>query len=195
MRPLIWRIAGWLGMDGNPLRRRMDRIESAVRVALVLAFLVGGPLLAVSAGRLIDASGLRQVTSERAWRQENAVVTRSVSTGHGPYGAMTQIWAPGRWRLASGKIRTGFVPTMVGTQVGAVVSVWLDQAGRVTGRPPLTTGLVLLRVVITEICSLAAAGLGLLLVAVWVRWLLNRRRLALWAIEWAMVGPRWTTRR
>lgn len=195
MRPLIWRIVRWLGVDGNPLRRRTDRIESAIRIVLVLAFLVGGPLLAVTVGRVTDANGLRQVRSERSWRQVDAVLTRSVPQSTSPYGAMATTWVQGRWKVAPGQVRTGLVPAVAGAQAGAVVTVWLDRAGRVTGQAPVTTGDVLLRVVVAEILTLIGAGFAAFLIAVGVRWLFNRRRLARWAIEWSMVGPRWTTRR
>jgi hypothetical protein len=194
-RPLISRIAGWLGVDRNPLRRRTDRIESALRIALVLVFLSCGPLLALWAGNATHVSGLREVRSERGWQHVKAVVTKAGPLATSPYGAMTTTWVPGRWRTHSGRIGTGLIPTAAGTPVGSVVGVWLNRAGRVTGQQPLTAGLVLLRVVLAEIVTLLAAGLTAFLVAVWIRWLLNRRRLAHWAIEWSLVGPRWTTRR
>src|SRR5215471_468881 len=45
-------LARRLGLDRNPLRRRSDRAEAWIRIALVLAFLIGAPLafLAPSAG-------------------------------------------------------------------------------------------------------------------------------------------------
>lgn len=182
-------------MDRNPLRRRTDRIESAIRIVLVLAFLVGGPMLAAAVGRVTDASGLRQVRAERAWRQVDAVLTKPAPQSTSPYGAMATTWVPGRWHVAPGRVRTGFVPTVAGTPAGAEVTVWLDRNGRVTGQAPLTAGVVLLRVVVAEILTLIGAGFAAFIVAVGVRWLLNRRRLARWAIEWSMVGPRWTMRR
>jgi hypothetical protein len=194
MRPLIWRIVRWLGVDGNPLRRRTDRIESAIRIALVLAFLVGGPLLSVTVGRATSASGLREVQSERAWRRVDAVLTKPAPPSTSPYGAMATTWVPGRWKV-SGQVKTGFVPTVAGAPAGAVVTVWLNRAGRVTGQQPVTAGLVLLRVVLAEIFTLIGTGFAALLIAAGTRWLLNRRRLARWAIEWSLVGPRWTTRR
>ena len=48
-------------MDRNPLRRRTDRIESALRIALVLAFLTFGPLLTVWVGQATHVSGMREV--------------------------------------------------------------------------------------------------------------------------------------
>ena len=44
-RPLFRRAAGWIGADGNPLRRPMDKFEAVLRLALVpvfVMFLVAG---------------------------------------------------------------------------------------------------------------------------------------------------------
>lgn len=195
MRPFIWRIVRWLGVDRNPLRRPTDRIESAIRIALVLAFLAGGPVLAVTVGRATSASGLAEVRSERAWQRVDAVVIKPAPPSATPYGTVATTWVPGRWEVAPGRVRTGFVPAAAGTPAGAVITVWLDRAGRVTGQQPLTPGVVLLRVVVAEILALIGAGFAAFVLAGGVRWLLNRRRLARWATEWSMVGPRWTTRR
>jgi hypothetical protein len=43
--------------------------------------------------------------------------------------------------------------------------------------------------------TLIVFGIALLIVSGFVRYLLDRRRLAIWGIEWAAFGPRWTTRR
>jgi len=162
----------------------------------VLAFLIGGPLLAISAGRLTDSSGLAQVKAERSWHAVNAVLARSAPRAYTAYAATQTYWEPARWRLASGQTRTGLVPAAPGTPAGTLVTIWLNRAGQVTGhQPPLTPGLVVVRVAIAVIVTLAGAAIAALLLGLWFRWLLNRRRLARWAIEWALVGPRWTTRR
>src|SRR5436190_6721 len=44
-------LARRLGLDANPLRRGTDRAEAWIRIALVLAFLVGAPLAGWGAGR------------------------------------------------------------------------------------------------------------------------------------------------
>ena len=59
--PLAGRLACWLGTDGNPLRRRTDRIESALRLLLVLAFVAASPLLAGLAGRWAQAMELQRL--------------------------------------------------------------------------------------------------------------------------------------
>ena len=42
--------------------------------------------------------------------------------------------------------------------------------------------------------ALASAGFAitLLAMAICLRWLLNRRRLARWGMAWADIGPRWS---
>ncbi len=59
-----------LGRDPNPLLRQVDRIEAAIMVGLVVAFLAAAPLVSIYAGRLADAQGLREQRTEQSWRQE-----------------------------------------------------------------------------------------------------------------------------
>ena len=47
---LTVRLARALGLDGNPLRRASDRAEAWIRAGLVVVFLIGAPLAAVTAG-------------------------------------------------------------------------------------------------------------------------------------------------
>lgn len=44
------RLARALGLDGNPLRRASDRVETWIRVGLLGVFLIAGPMAAVGAG-------------------------------------------------------------------------------------------------------------------------------------------------
>jgi hypothetical protein len=194
-RPLSRRFAGWIGADGNPLRRRMDRFEGGVRLILVLAFLVAAPLLAPAAGQLTEASGLRQVHQEASWHQVDAELTRSAPPQYYGYGSMATFWVAARWRTPSGATREGVVPTRTGTQVGTKVSIWVDGAGRATGRRPMTVGMVKIRTVLAEFLTVTGVALALLALGGLVRMLLNRRRMAYWGIEWACFGPRWSTRR
>ncbi len=195
MRPLIRRAAGWIGADRNPLRRPMDRFEGALRVVLVLGFLIGGALIAPAAGHLTQLAGLRQVGREASWRQVKAVLLQPAPPRYYGYGSMTTYWVPGRWRAPSGATRAGMVPTRAGVRAGARVSIWVDRAGMLTGRHPMTTSMVQVRTMLTEIGSVAGLAVVLLAVAGLARLLLNRRRMTYWGIEWACFGPRWSTRR
>jgi len=45
------RLARRLGLDGNPLRRRTDKIEAWLATLTLVVFLTGAPVLSVAAGR------------------------------------------------------------------------------------------------------------------------------------------------
>lgn len=188
------RVGRWLGADRNPLRRRTDRVESAVRLVLLLVFLGCGPLLAGLTGRWTLAAGQHQVRQQQSWHQVRAVLLRPAPQQQA-HGWMTTYWVPGRWQEPSGAIRSGEVPVSAGVPAGAPVRIWVNGAGRVTGRQPLTMRVVVLRVILAELVTLAGLAIVLLIVAALASWQLNRRRMACWTIEWAAFGPRWTTRR
>lgn len=195
VRRRIRRLAGWIAADGNPLRRRVDRIEASVKVILVVAFLVLAPLLAPVAWHLATADGMRQVRQERSWREVRAVLLRSAPQESYGYGSMASFWVPARWTAPDGVVRSGLVPVRAGLPAGGSERIWVSQTGQITGRQPMTTRLVSFRATLVALGTVA--GLLVLAFAVMgvVRAMLNRRRMACWAIEWASFGPRWSARR
>jgi hypothetical protein len=193
--PLIKRIARSIGADRNPLRRPIDRFESGIRLMLVLAFVICGPLLAPATAHLSQVAGLAEVQREASWRQVDAVLLHQAPSRFAGYGSMATLWVAGRWRAPSGATRVGMVPTRNGMPAGSKVRIWVNWTGRVTGRQPLTAGVVQARSVLFGIASVAGLAAGLLLLAWLIGLVLNRRRMAYWGIEWACFGPRWTTRR
>ena len=65
----------------------------------------------------------------------------------------------------------------------------MDGSGR-QADPPLTRPDVRSRVITAAALAPPAFAITLLAVAIWLRWLLNRRRLAGWGTAWADIGPR-----
>jgi hypothetical protein len=193
--PLRKRITRWIGADRNPLRRPIDRFESAVRVVLVLAFLISAPMLAPAARHLAEEAGVQQVHREASWRQVRAVLSRSAPPQFYGYGRLATFWIPGRWQAPSGASRQGMVPARAGDAAGGRVRIWVDWAGQVMNRHPMTIGMIKVRSVLIEFGSVVALALVLLLLAGLTRLMLNRRRMLIWGIEWACFGPRWSTRR
>jgi hypothetical protein len=57
-----------LGWDGNPLRRRIDRVEAAMVAGLIAVFLISAPMLAAATGHWIASAGMREQRTEVAWR-------------------------------------------------------------------------------------------------------------------------------
>lgn len=193
--PLSKRITRWIGADGNPLRRPIDRFETGVRIVLILAFLTCAPMLAPATRHLSEASGLQQVHREASWRQVQAVLERSAPRQFYGYGSLATFWVSARWQAPSGQARRGLVQARTGDPAGGRVRIWVDRAGQVMNRRPMTIGAVEVRSVLLEIGSVVGLGLVLLLLACLTRLMLNRRRMMGWGIEWACFGPRWSTRR
>jgi hypothetical protein len=67
------RLARKLGLDGNPLRRRTDRAAACFAALLLAMFLIGAPVLSVTA---IGWAGRTSATGQaaRSWHQVSAVL-------------------------------------------------------------------------------------------------------------------------
>jgi hypothetical protein len=161
---------------------------------LLALFLAGLPLAWLSVGRWVQQAGLREQRAQRAWHEVPALVLHSVpklSTQmiRIPVAAGAQTLAA--WTAPGGRRQAGEVPVDFGTQAGARVQVWVDRSGRFTG-PPLTPSQLAKRVLGAEVLAGVTAVALLLTLAGLARWQLNRRRLAGWEYQWALVGPRWT---
>jgi hypothetical protein len=191
----IRRIAGWAGVDGNPLRRGIDRVERALWATILAAFFAAVPLVVPLAGHVAWANGMTQVKAEQSWQRVDAVLLRHAPDQMYGYNTAGTVWVSGRWRTPGGGVKHGLVPTMVGAPAGTVVPVWINRAGQLTGTRPLTYGGVTSRVVAIEVLAGVALAVAALLAAGLIRWLTNRRRMANWGFEWACIGPRWSTRR
>lgn len=195
IRPPIRRVAGWAGVDGNPLRRGIDQVERVLWAITLAAFFAAAPLVVPLAGHVARADGMAEVKAEQSWQRVEAVLLR-----HAPdqvYGYATEgtVWVKGRWQMPGGGVRYGLVPTVIGAPAGTVVAVWVNQAGQLTGTRPLTSGSVTSRVVAIEVLAGSALAVATLILVGLIRWLTNRRRMADWGFEWACIGPRWSARR
>jgi hypothetical protein len=180
-----------LGWDRNPLRRPADRVEAAVFAGLLAGFLMGAPVSAIVAGRVTDATELRQQHSEQAWRQVAATVLVSSGAVTGSAFGSSDAWVPARWPAPGHRTRRGLVELDGAARAGQQVGIWTNAAGRLTG-PPLTRQTIQLDVTLATLIAPAALALVLLAAGGAVRLVLNRRRLAAWDAAWDAIGPRWT---
>jgi hypothetical protein len=181
-----------LGLDGNPLRRRADKIATGLAVLLVAAFLVGVPLVSIAAVSWAGRTAAAEQQATRSWRRVPAVVQKAARVT-----AASQLngyaWVPAQWTAPDGQARAGQIPVSVGVAAGQTVRLWVNAAGTPTGPPP-SRGVVVFDQAGSVAVGVVALGAMLLCLACAGRRVLDRRRLAAWETAWAAVGPQWTRR-
>jgi hypothetical protein len=194
------RIAGWIGArirldrpDGNPLRRRYDRLESGLVLALVLAFmlflwpamLVGGSVYRDGLADERVGPGARQLVT--------AVLTEDAPEQMNAAGAAFMVRAQARWTMPDGTAREGKVQVRPLTRAGTRVQIWVDADGRPT-TPPNKRAETITKAVFAATGVQLAATLGLVLIYVIGRRALDRRRYREWDIAWALADAKWRRR-
>ena len=168
----------------------MDRVEAMVAGGLAIAFLAGGPLAAVAARHAVYSAGSRTAHAQQAtWRQVPAVL---LATAPAAGFRQDQVTVPARWTGPDGTRHTGTVPVPAGTRAGRAVMVWVDAAGRLTGRPPLQLSQVRGQAALAAMFTPLAVGFILLCAGLLVHAMLGRRRLAAWDTDWQVTEPQWT---
>ena len=182
------RRVGRLIFGRNKLRRRADRVEGVVVVAVAAAFLVAAVASVCLARHVYQ--------SERAEAARMRPVV-AVLSQPGPVTAVS-ISAVARWRLPNGAKRSGILTTVTAPAIsnapaGASVQIWLGRSGEPEVPPP-SPDVVILTALFAGFTATAGAA-AVLGVCYWLcRTALDRHRLARWESAWAAIGPRWTSR-
>jgi hypothetical protein len=181
---------GRLLVGRNELRRPADRIEAAVIITLVAAFLTAAIAAACLAGHLYQS----QRAAVAGLRPTTAVLPQP-----GPVAAIPMAAARASWREADGTQRSGTLTTVTAPAIhnapaGTSVRVWLGRSGNPEAPPPGPVDMIF-TALIAGITVTEGAALVLILCYLLCRMILDRHRLARWESAWATVGPRWTSRR
>ena len=186
------RLARRLGLDGNPLRRRTDKIAAGLAALLVAVFLIGAPMLSMVAAHWAGHATATGQWAARSWRQVPAVLLRGA-----PLPAVGWVfgssWVPARWAAPDGHERAGRILVSTRLAAGRTVQLWVDAAGSPTGPPP-SRGAPVASEALAAAVATVVLGIVLWSLAGAGRWVLDRRRLAAWEAAWAAVGPQWTWR-
>lgn len=190
MRGGTW-LARRFALDRNPLRRRSDRIEAWILLAMTVAFLPLTMLTAVGAIHWAEQYGSRQRAGQRLHEVSAVLLQAAPATDPAVDGSVSML-VRARWPV-NGGTHVGDIAVVPGTARGTTVQIWITQKGN-AAPPPLTSAQMDARVVASIILAPAAVALALWLLLCLLRWPLNRRRLASWAASWTSVGPRWNQR-
>jgi len=180
--------------DRNPLRRACDRVETFLLAGLFAAAVVAAPFAAQAASHAAYSGALRAQHAQLAARhQVPAVLTQAAgSTVSGYLGALIPVQAT--WTSVTGVKRAGQVMATAGSAKGSTVIVWTDAAGNLTN-PPLQPSQVTGQGYMAALGAIVGVGAVYLCATVGMRRVLNRRRLAAWAADWAVTARAWNRQR
>ena len=190
------KLARWLGIDRNPLRRGTDRVEATLRLVMILLMVAAVPA-AVAAGRWADHYALHRAQVQRTVNhQVTAVLLEDapVSGVPDPYTSVRTAWVPARWQPPGQPPRTGEVLALAGARKGSTVRTWIDPSGAITD-PPVDHRVVVGDVWLAVMATCLVSWVLLLVAGVLVRRVLDRRRLRAWEAEWRASGPLWSGHR
>ncbi|TMM34797.1 MAG: hypothetical protein E6F99_21445 [Actinobacteria bacterium] len=183
-----------VGLDGNPLRRPVDRAEAWLRLAVLALFVVAGPVLAWGTASRGYHDGAAAAERERAARHEiDAVLVTDAPLPSGDYAmvATPTVVADARWTGPDRSVHSGLLPAAAGAPAGSTVTLWTDRDGVPVTAPAQHDDLL-------ARAGLAGGGtlLGLATVTgaalLVLRRMLDRYRLNAWQDAWSTVGPQWT---
>jgi hypothetical protein len=184
-----------LAGDDSPLRRGVDKLQSAVTRSLIVVFLIAAPLLAIFAAGAVGAAGTRERNAEGQWQRVTVILEQNAAQGTiGADGDWETAWVKAQWPTPGGAERTGLVAVALNARAGQHLTVYETAAGRLT-REPLTRAEVAERMAMAAIACPVALAVVLTIAIGATRVLAYRRRMACWTREWEATGPRWSSLR
>lgn len=125
-RRLGWMLAG----NDSPLRRPVDKLESAVITTIIVAFFIAAPLLAIFAAGAVRAAGTREMSAESQWKPRTAVLLQSAAEGAIDLGGdLDTAWVNAQWTAPTGTTKHGLVPVSLNARAWPA-RVCLGDAGR-----------------------------------------------------------------
>ncbi|MBN3508732.1 hypothetical protein JYB55_07750 [Mycolicibacterium septicum] len=172
----------------NPLVRGVDRIESAMLVALTLLCMLALPI-AASTGTLVHDARARAYSEEAHARHQ--VIAIAMADGHGGVsGRKVAFTARATWRF-DGRDHDGVLEWPTRPKKGAQQDIWVNSEGvsvRAPGSPARAVGEAVL--VTLSVWVAMAAGAAVLAYAVHRKF--DRARSAEWDRELRLMGQKGT---
>ena len=180
--------------DRNPLRRACDRVETFLLAGLFVAAVAAAPFAAQAASHAAYRGALGAQQAQLAARhQVPAVLTQAAGSPVSGYlGALIPVQAT--WTSVTGVKHAGQIMATAGSAKGSTVIVWTDAAGDLAS-PPLQPTQVAGQGYMAALGAIAGVGVVYLCATVIMRRVLNRRRMAAWAADWAVTARAWNRQR
>jgi hypothetical protein len=178
-----------MGFGRNPLRRRVDRLESVLLLSALLAALLAIPGAAVLGTTVRDraesTAAQQRILLHRVDARTLEDTAETVPSSPGQVTSRVRIG----WVDTSGSPQEGWADVLIGTRAGTTVTIWLDRTGAIARAPREPADSTALG---------AAVGVGVLML-VWptlwglfslARRRLDRRRAEAWELEWGLLQRR-----
>jgi hypothetical protein len=188
--PWLYRTVRGARPDGNPLRRRMDRMETCLLAGLFAAAAAGAPFAAQAAGHAWLADATHTRLAQLAARHEVTAVLAQSAGAVGEYTLSSQVPTLASWTSVGGALRAGDVPAAPGSPSGTLVSVWTDEKGYLVS-PPLTPTEVADQADAARVTAVGGIIVCYMAGTLAIRQLLNHRRMAAWDADWLATAPVW----
>jgi hypothetical protein len=176
--------------DRNPLRRRIDRLETCLLVGLFIALAAAAPFAARLASHASYENALRARQEQLTSRHQVEAVLTANAAQASDYTLNSYVLTQATWTSPDGVQRSGEVPALPGSSAGSVVTVWTDDNGYLDS-PPLGISEAASQADATAVGVVVVAGIVFIAGTAAVRQLLNRRRMAAWDADWVTTEPVW----
>ncbi|MDG9717274.1 hypothetical protein [Streptomyces sp. DH24] len=181
----------------NPLRRRTDRIQGWIGLAVLLVVLSVAPAAACLAGDAAHRHYAAIAQLQSLTRQYTTAVLVHDAPRHPEPGSAeekkTRYEATVRFTGPDGRPRTARTEVRPGLPAGSGVPVWVGPDGHLTD-PPLTAVQVRGRSKGWAVIAVLTVGVTGAVINAVAGLVLRRRNLAAWEAAWAETAPRWTSR-
>jgi len=184
-----------LGWDRNPVRRRVDRVQTILTSVFLLLLLLVTPAVAALAGAHAYTSGINAEKREQgSFRQVTATVLKVTEVSGDGAGHFLHERALLQWKDPSGKLRTGPATLVIPAREREQLTRWIDGDGELSGRPH-THEQTLTRTVCDSLGLAAILVIAALETYRMCRRRLDRKRDEFWDREWLHTAPKWTGQR
>ena len=145
---------------------------------LLIAFLVGAPLIALIVWRLTLSATFTTVDARHAgWRQVPAVLLANA-----PESGYYESPVRATWTAPDGTAHTGTVYPKPGSPAGTATTIWVSASGH-QEKWPLTPAQATTQAGLTAACAVPVWALIFLGAGLFGRHLINTRRMAAWDAE------------
>ncbi|MFG2086370.1 hypothetical protein [Spirillospora sp. NPDC048824] len=180
----LTRLRRRLGLERSELRRRVDRVQRVIALALLVLLLGTAPPLAAWAATWSYEAGVRAEDAERANRRQ-VVATVTATGGIGASGdRYVHETVHATWAGENGENRVGTLPSWKGAKVGAQRRIWVDRDGNPAVRPRPHSRTVT-DAAYAGTAAVLGCGLPVLVMYIVVRRRCDRHRDRMWEADWA----------